>query len=100
MAIALRMMRFSRTTERFSTTPFRRGNTNSLSTITVRESLTPAKRIRIINDPNRLGVPANILRLIGKVITVSLDTVDIVAGLPNLGSEEACAEILRLPKRK
>jgi predicted helicase len=42
------------------------------------------KRSGIINDPNRLNDAQYIVRLIGKVITVSLETVKIVAGLPDL----------------
>ncbi len=42
------------------------------------------KRSGIVNDPNREDDPQYIVRLIGQVITVSLETVDIVAGLPEL----------------
>ena len=43
----------------------------------------------IVNDPNRPDDPQYILRLLGKVISVSLETVKIVAGLPELGIEKA-----------
>ena len=43
------------------------------------------KRSGIINDPNREDDPQYIVKLIGKVITVSLETVEIVEGLPELG---------------
>ena len=43
----------------------------------------------ITNDPNRPDDPQYILRLIAQVISISLETVDIVAGLPELGIEEA-----------
>ena len=39
----------------------------------------------IVNDPNRAGDPQYILRLLGKVISLSLETVQIVAALPELG---------------
>ena len=42
------------------------------------------KRSGIVNDPNRLDDPQYIVRLVGKVITVSLETVKIVKGLPGL----------------
>ena len=42
------------------------------------------QRSGIVNDPNRLDDPQYILRLIGKVITVSLETVKIVKGLPKM----------------
>ena len=40
------------------------------------------KRSGITNDPNRLDDPEYIVRLIGQVITVSLETVKIVKNLP------------------
>ena len=43
------------------------------------------KRSGITNDPNRPDDPKYILRLLGQVITVSLETEQIVAGLPSLG---------------
>ena len=43
------------------------------------------KRSGITNDPNRPDDPEYILRLIGQVITVSLETVKIVQSLPTLG---------------
>ena len=42
------------------------------------------KRSGIVNDPNRLDDPQYIIRLVGKVITVSLETVKVVEGLPGL----------------
>ena len=42
------------------------------------------KRSGIVNDPNRADDPQYIVRLIGKVITVSLETIAIVEGLPAL----------------
>lgn len=42
----------------------------------------------IVKAPNRAEDPQYILRLIGKVISVSLETVEIVAGLPELGESE------------
>ena len=44
------------------------------------------KRSGIKNDPNREEDAEYILRLIGQIITVSLETVDIVNGLPALKS--------------
>jgi hypothetical protein len=43
------------------------------------------KRSGITNDPNRDDDKEYILRLIGQVITVSLETVTIVNALPDLG---------------
>jgi predicted helicase len=41
-------------------------------------------RSGIVNDPNNLEDEQYIVRLIGQVITVSLETVKIVKGLPEL----------------
>lgn len=45
------------------------------------------KRSGITNDPNRVDDPQYIVRLIGKVITVSLETMKIIQALPDLGIE-------------
>ena len=47
------------------------------------------KRSGIVNDPNRADDPEYIVRLIGQVITVSLETMRIVKALPplNIASE-------------
>lgn len=42
------------------------------------------KRSGITNDPNREGDPTYILRLVGQVITVSLETAKIVKSFPEL----------------
>ena len=42
------------------------------------------KRSGIVNDPNDAEDPEYILRLIGQIITVSLETVNIVEGLRSL----------------
>ena len=42
------------------------------------------KRSGIVNDPNRADDPQYIVDLIGRVITVSLETVEIVNKLPTL----------------
>ena len=52
------------------------------------------KRSGITNDPNRDDDKEYILRLIGQVITVSLETVKIVNALPDLGlPKEKIAEV-------
>jgi predicted helicase len=40
---------------------------------------------RIVNDPNRLADERYIVRLMGQVMRVSVETVKVVAGLPALG---------------
>jgi predicted helicase len=47
------------------------------------------KRSGIVNDPNRDDDPEYILRLIGQVVTVSLETMKIVKGLPEWAVQES-----------
>ena len=44
------------------------------------------KRSGITNDPNRPDDPEYIVRLLAQVVTVSLETVKVVKGLPALGT--------------
>jgi len=46
--------------------------------------VTTDKRNGITNDPNRADDPQYIVRLLGQVITVSLETMRVVRGLPEL----------------
>lgn len=59
-------------------------NKSALSWIIDRYQVRTDKRSGIVNDPNRPDDPQYIVRLIGQVITVSLETVKIVKGLPAL----------------
>jgi predicted helicase len=63
---------------------YRLGNRSALEWIVDQYRVTTDQRSGIVNDPNRLDDPQYIRRLIGKVITVSLETVKIVKGLPKL----------------
>ncbi|MDE0310654.1 MAG: hypothetical protein OXI52_00205 [Caldilineaceae bacterium] len=67
---------------------YRLGNRSALEWIIDQYRVKTDKRSGIVNDPNRADDPQYILRLIGKVISVSLETVEIVAGLPELGIDE------------
>ena len=64
---------------------YRLGNRSALEWIIDQYRVKEDKRSGIINDPNREDDPQYIVKLIGKVITVSLETVEIVEGLPKLG---------------
>ena len=64
---------------------YRLGNRSALEWIIDQYRVKTDKRSGIVNDPNRADDPPYILRLIRKVITVSLETVQIVEGLPELG---------------
>ena len=63
---------------------YRLGTRSALEWIVNQYCVKTDKRSGIVNDPNRENDPQYIVRLIGQVITVSLETVDIVAGLPEL----------------
>ncbi len=73
---------------------YRLGNRSALEWVIDQYQVSTDKRSGIINDPNRADDPQYILRLIGQVITVSLETVKIVNSLPPLAipmSEQAAA---------
>ena len=67
---------------------YRLGNRSALEWIIDQYRVKEDKRSGIIKDPNREDDPQYIVKLIGKVITVSLETVKIVEGLPKLGIPE------------
>jgi len=60
---------------------YRLGNRSALDWIIDRYQVRTDQRSGIVNDPNRPDDLEYIVRLIGKVITVSLETVKIVKGL-------------------
>ncbi len=64
---------------------YRLGNRSALEWIIDQYRVKEDKRSGIISDPNREDDPEYIVKLIRKVITVSLETVEIVEGLPELG---------------
>ena len=67
---------------------YRLGNRSALEWIIDQYRVKEDKRSGIVNDPNREDDPQYIVKLIGKVITVSLETVEIFEGLPKLGIPE------------
>ena len=64
---------------------YRLGNRSALEWVINQYCVKTDKRSGIVNDPNRANDPQYIVKLIGKVIAVSLETVGIVGGLPDLG---------------
>jgi hypothetical protein len=60
------------------------GNRSALEWIIDRYQVRTDKRSGIVNDPNRADDEQYILRLIGKVITVSLETMKIIKALPSI----------------
>jgi predicted helicase len=60
---------------------YRLGNRSALEWVIDQYQVSTDKRSGIINDPNRSDDPQYILRLIGQIVTVSLETVKIVESL-------------------
>ena len=63
---------------------YRLGTRSALEWVIDQYRVKTDKRSGIVNDPNRTDNPQYIVKLIGKVITVSLETVDLVERLPAL----------------
>ena len=61
---------------------YRLGTRSALEWVIDQYRVKTDKRSGIVNDPNRAGQPQYIVQLVGKVITVSLETVDIINKLP------------------
>ena len=64
---------------------YRLGNRSALEWVIDQYRIKTDKRSGIVNDPNRTDDPRYIVKLIGRVIAVSLETVEIVEKLPDLG---------------
>jgi predicted helicase len=67
---------------------YRLGNRSALEWIIDQYQVSTDKRSGITNDPNRADEPDYIVKLIGKVITVSVETVKVVRALPALHLSE------------
>jgi predicted helicase len=63
---------------------YRLGNRSALEWVIDQYQVSTDKRSGITNDPNRADDPQYIMRLIGQVITVSLETIKIINTLPEL----------------
>jgi predicted helicase len=63
---------------------YKLGNRSALDWVIDQYKVSTDPRSGITNDPNRPDDPQYIVRLIGQVITVSLETLKIIAGLPGL----------------
>ncbi len=66
---------------------YKMGNRSALEWVIDQYRVSTDKRSGITNDPNRPDDPKYIVRLIGQVITVSLETLEIIQGLPELEPE-------------
>ena len=61
---------------------YRLGTRSALEWVIDQYRVKTDKRSGILNDPNRADDPQYIVKLIGKVITISLETADIIENLP------------------
>jgi predicted helicase len=61
---------------------YRLGNRSALEWVIDQYQVTEDKRSGIRSDPNRPDDPEYIVRLVGQVVRVSVETARIVAGLP------------------
>ena len=64
---------------------YRLGNRSALEWIVDQYQVSTDKRSGITNDPNREDDPEYILRLIGQVVHVSVETLKVIKTLPELG---------------
>ena len=69
---------------------YRLGNRSALEWVIDQYQASTDPRSGITNDPNRPDDPQYILRLLGQVITVSLETVKVVKALPPLVPQGQC----------
>ncbi len=63
---------------------YRLGNRSALEWVVAQYRVKCFDRSQIVNDPNDAERPRYLVELIGSVITVSLETVKVVEGLPSL----------------
>jgi predicted helicase len=64
---------------------YRLGNRSALEWMIDQYRVSTDKRSEIVNDPNREDDAEYIVRLIGQVVTVSMETVRLVKRLSGLG---------------
>lgn len=68
---------------------YKLGNRSALEWVIDQYQVSTDKRSGLVSDPNRPDDPEYIARLVRKVVTVSVETVRLVASLPPVGSDEA-----------
>ncbi|MCL5103936.1 MAG: N-6 DNA methylase [Armatimonadetes bacterium] len=67
---------------------YRLGNRSALEWVIDQYQVSTDKRSGITSDPNRADDPEYIIRLLGRVVTVSVETVQLIHALPDLGVSE------------
>src|SRR5262249_49399637 len=76
---------------------YKLGNRSALEWIVDQYQVSVDKRSGITNDPNRADDPQYIVRLIGQVVTVSVETMKIVDALPPL---EASPDVVKTKSKR
>ena len=71
---------------------YRLGNRSALDWVIDQYRVTEDARSGIRSDPNRADDEQYIVRLVGQVVRVSLDTIRIVSALPEAYSDSAAAK--------
>jgi predicted helicase len=66
---------------------YRLGNRSALEWVIDQYQVSEDKRSGIKSDPNRSDDPEYIVRLVGQAVRVSVETVKVVAGLPEKYSD-------------
>ena len=66
---------------------YKLGNRSALEWVLDQYQVSADKRSGIVTDPNRADDPEYIVRLVRKVVTVSMETERLVASLPRLKKE-------------
>jgi predicted helicase len=77
---------------------YKLGNRSALEWVIEQYQVSEDKRSGIKNDPNRADDQQYIVRLIGQVVTVSLETMRIVAALPAIGAQDAAVATQQRPE--
>ena len=72
---------------------YRLGNLSALEWVVDQYRVSTDGRSGIVNDPNREDDPEYIVRLIGQVVTVSVETVRLVKELAGLSIEQGTPEV-------
>ena len=63
------------------------GHRSAFEWVTDQYQVSTDKLSGITNDPNRPDDPEYVVRLLGQVITVSLETMEVLKALPALGTD-------------
>ena len=66
---------------------YRLGNRSALEWVIDQYRVKVDKRSGIVNDPNREDDPQYIVKLIGRIITVSVETIEICGGIAGVRVE-------------